>query len=202
MADRFSSFDDLSAAFANGIDYEIICLADGRDTSVVIMAPHGGAIESYTAELAREVAGTAWAYYAFRGKMHRGNQKLHIASTRFDEPQALSLLTRAVLAVVLHGASGSSPFTMLGGLHDSIRECLECHLRAAGFAVKHPSSSLAGLSSMNLCNRTSTGRGVQLELSRALRLLLRSDADRRSAFTAVVRRCVEQGCFQARTSFG
>jgi phage replication-related protein YjqB (UPF0714/DUF867 family) len=63
------------------------------------------------------------------------------------------------------------PLVFTGGLHHPLRRRIETALRARGFDVRrHTDPNLQGLDPRNLCNRGQTGRGVQLELSHALRL--------------------------------
>lgn len=64
-----------------------------------------------------------------------------------------------------------APVLFIGGLHQPLRCRVAAALRSRGFLVeRHPSPDLQGLDPKNLCNRGQAGKGVQLELSRALRL--------------------------------
>jgi hypothetical protein len=61
------------------------------------------------------------------------------------------------------------PETAIGGLDAALVAALTTTLTAAGFAVITTPSEIGGTAPANICNRTSTGAGVQLEMSRALR---------------------------------
>jgi phage replication-related protein YjqB (UPF0714/DUF867 family) len=100
-----------------------------------------------------------------------GNADLHITSTRFDEPVCLILLARSTSVVTMHGEdTNTSERVFLGGLDDKLGADIEDALEAAGFDVgKHPDPRLQGREPENICNRGTSGKGVQLELSRAVR---------------------------------
>lgn len=171
MADTYASFRELARHERAGIDYRIA--ARGALPSVIVVAPHGGGIEPGTSEVADATAAEALGFYAFEGLKPRGNGDLHITSTRFDEPVCLSLIERSQVVLTIHGEHGQAdgPLVFSGGLHQPLRRRIETALRARGFDVRrHNDPDLQGLDPRNLCNRGQTGRGVQLELSQALRL--------------------------------
>ena len=53
--------------------------------------------------------------------------------------------------------------------------------------VRPPDGGLKGGKVTNICNRGRSGRGVQLEVSRALRVALAENEARRGRFTGVIR---------------
>ena len=90
--DRYSSFEQLARHEREDVDY-CITIARRPSSTILILAPHGGAIESQTSEIARTVAGDDFNLYLFEGIKPSGNYKaLHITSHCFDEPRLLSLL--------------------------------------------------------------------------------------------------------------
>lgn len=93
------------------------------------------------------------------------------ASTRFDEPSALKLLSTSRRVVALHGeGSANRAVVFLGGLDAEVGAASQRELDAAGFTVRsHETPELQGRSPENICNRGQTRCGVQLELSRGLR---------------------------------
>jgi phage replication-related protein YjqB (UPF0714/DUF867 family) len=170
MADKYPDFDTLSRNEVSGVDYGIH-VRRARD-GFAIVAPHGGGIEPGTSELADAVAAEEFSLYAFEGLKRSGNADLHITSTRFDEPMCLALLAPAAVVVTLHGEDSDAPGegVFLGGLDDDLGPIIGTALQAAGFAVsRHPDPRLQGREPENLCNRGTSGKGVQLELSRAVR---------------------------------
>ncbi len=155
-----------------GRDFEIRMRI--RDSGIVVMAPHGGGIEPGTSELAEAIAGTDYSYYIFEGLKKSGNWRLHIPSTFFDEPQALRIAQNTPLALALHGFRGSVPAVYVGGRAREMGLILARRLSDLGFDVRF-GTRCRGLHRNNLCNRTMHGRGVQLELTRGLRLQLLAD---------------------------
>jgi phage replication-related protein YjqB (UPF0714/DUF867 family) len=169
MADKYPDFYTLSQNETSGIDY-IISLRQANNRFAIV-APHGGGIEPGTTELADAIASESLSFYAFDGIKPRGNVDLHITSTNFDEPICVILLSRTETVVTMHGegdAAGEGVF--LGGLDKELGESVEVALTAAGFTVRrHPNRKLQGLEPENVCNRGTSGKGVQLELSNSVR---------------------------------
>jgi phage replication-related protein YjqB (UPF0714/DUF867 family) len=61
----------------------------------------------------------------------------------------------------------------VGGLDETLGRCVTDELEADGFAVGiHPDGDLQGRDLKNLCNRGTTRAGLQLELSKGVRLTL------------------------------
>lgn len=170
MADNYPNFDALARSETAGVDYRILLRQAGGAFAVV--APHGGGIEPGTSELADAAAGEEHSFYAFEGLKRSGNAVLHITATRFDEPLCLTLIARSAVVVTLHGEHGTDDGegVFLGGLDDALGQRVRAALEARGFEVgRHPDPGLQGKEPTNLCNRGTSGRGVQLELSRTVR---------------------------------
>ena len=185
MADRYSSFFDLAANERLDIDYRIRVLDRGSDT--VILAPHGGWIEPETSQIAEAVAGSDISFYAFEALANGPHGHFHITSHRFDEPEAVSLVGRCGTAVAIHGRRNKGPDAVwLGGRATGLRDAVGASLREAGFKAEI-NERLPGLERTNICNRTHSGKGVQLELSRRLRSLLVADANLMQSFCEAVR---------------
>ena len=93
-ADDYKGFTDLVSAQVEGTDYRVHVRANAGST-VAVIAPHGGGIEQYTSDVARDVAGADFNLYLFEGIRQAGKYSaLHLASYRFDEPRCLELLSR------------------------------------------------------------------------------------------------------------
>jgi phage replication-related protein YjqB (UPF0714/DUF867 family) len=74
----------------------------------------------------------------------------------------------------------------LGGRGIVLRGAIGASLRDAGFEVK-PNKKLPGLHRANICNRTLSGKGVQLEIPQSLRRRLASEANILRTFCEAIR---------------
>jgi phage replication-related protein YjqB (UPF0714/DUF867 family) len=167
--DRFERYADLGKQFTEGVHFS----RTARDLggTILILAPHGGGIEPGTSELARSIAGEDLSLYLFEGLMPTAlqSQALHITSTNFDEPGCLTLLSKFRTALAIHGCVGTEPMIYAGGKDDELKDALIAELSARGYPVRPGTGRFAGIFPTNICNRTSSGKGVQLELSEGLR---------------------------------
>ena len=186
----YRSFRELSLHEVEGQGYRI--RIERRDPRVLIMAPHGGRIEPMTAEISEAIAGTDYSFYNFEGLKADGNGVLHIESHLFDEPRALNVVERADVVITVHGQMDQKDeFVMTGGLHTDLRLEIERQLQAVGFRTRLPTEGLMGTDPRNICNRGRLKQGVQLEASRKVRDLLRSERDRLREFAEAVRRAIK-----------
>lgn len=166
--DRFKSFAELKIHALAGRDY-LIDLRYAK-SGFAVMAPHGGGIEPGTALVADAIAGTDHSYYAFKGIRNKQNGQLHISSSRFDETQAMKLVRRSHTIITVHGCKGGKNLVYVGGRDTVLKKMVMAGLTLNGFkADGSPAISLKGLHPANLCNRGIRGRGVQLEITSALR---------------------------------
>lgn len=168
--DAYRSFGELSKTEKEDIDFRILTVRR-KGSGTVIVAPHGGAIEPGTSEVAMEVAGDDLSLALFEGiKPEGGNRRLHLTSTNFDEPRCVQLVLGADTIVAIHGEASAEPSVFLGGRDDKLGAQLKAVLKRHGYAVGiHGNTDLHGLSAKNICNRGRARAGVQLELSRGLR---------------------------------
>jgi len=174
MADRYPDFATLAAAHEQDRDYRIT--VQDRGTCVAILAPHGGTIEPETASIARAVAGDDLSFYLFEALRAGAHGDYHITSHRFDEPRALALVAGADTSIAIHGRKDDGTDTVwLGGRDEILRDAVGDALRAAGFGAAL-NTALPGVHPSNICNRTRSGTGVQLELPRSLRRNLAEDS--------------------------
>jgi phage replication-related protein YjqB (UPF0714/DUF867 family) len=187
--DKYRSFDALNRGEHKNA-FRIKCLVRAR--KVAVIAPHGGKIESWTSEIATSIAAQDYCLYCFEGIKQRDNWDLHITSTRFDEPQCLSLLSLCDRVVTVHGCDSDALIAYMGGLDRILRNSIREHLNAAGFVtdVHHDRPDLQGLNKHNICNRGRLGMGVQLELSYGLRTALIKASPAMGAFTEAIRRSI------------
>ena len=181
------SFKELADREVEGQDYRI--RVELRDAPVLIMAPHGGKIEPATSEIAEAIAGMDYSFYTFEGLKADGNSVLHIESHLFDEFCALQAVEKADIVVTVHGQIDQrDEFVMVGGLNDGLRSEIEPQLEAAGFKTRPPIEGLMGTDRMNICNRGKLKQGVQLEISRKVRDVLRANRDPLQTFGNAVRK--------------
>ena len=170
------------------VDYHIR-LRD-RGTAVVVLAPHGGAIEPETSLIAEAIAGEDYSFYAFEALKAGAHGAFHITSHLFDEPKALALVGNSVTAIAIHGRKNDGSETVwLGGRATDMRDAIGDALRKAGFSAG-VNKTLPGLHRDNICNRTRTGKGVQLELPRSLRRTLASDHRSLERFREAIRAAI------------
>ncbi|MER9455613.1 poly-gamma-glutamate hydrolase family protein [Mesorhizobium sp. M0478] len=188
---EYMAFADLAADKTQGVDYAFLVV--DRASTVAIVAPHGGCIEFGTSQLANAVAGEDFSLYLFEGlKPKRPHRELHIPSEYFDEEQCVQLVTKAQLAIGMHGrADREDPETIwLGGLGKELRDAIAVALEASGFKAITSGHRLPGEHKNNICNRGIGRAGVQLELPKTLRDALVANAERRALFSGAVRKAV------------
>lgn len=169
LAETFLSFKDLAGAYAEGIDYQIH-LSAGRSPTIAVVAPHGGAIEFPTSQVAAAIAGREFSLYSFEGIRIADNYPaLHLRSERFDEPRCLELISRCDRVVTVHGCTGVSQAVLLGGRDKALGVEIATALGAEGVYCKLDGHKFVGTDASNICNRGRSRAGVQLELTSALR---------------------------------
>lgn len=175
--DKYKNYKQLRWDEQEGTDYRIN-LREGT-SGIAVIAPHGGGIEPGTMELADEIADCLHTFYCFEGIKQTRNSDLHITSENFDEPQGISIVKKYKTVLALHGCKEDEEVVYLGGKDNDFKEKIKKALTQAGFTVeKSPRSSLQGKSRRNICNRSQSGSGVQLEISKGLRKKMFSDLTR------------------------
>ncbi len=163
----YRNFRELSRRHAHGRDYGLVWR--NRDSSILLMAPHGGRLEAGTDHIVRQAAGSTFSYYLFLAVMPGGNPVLHLASATFDEPRALALVVGHDTVIAVHGCRGWGEVASLGGLDLELKEEVALALEKRGIQVRREGHPWPGRHPMNICNRGRNGRGVQLELTWELR---------------------------------
>ncbi len=177
--DKYASFQTLASMERENDDFRIRPV--DRPTATVIVAPHGGGIERGTSEIAKAIAGGEYSLYLFEGLKADGNGDLHITSTRFNEPKCLRLIERSRLVIVVHGCANNrdKPHSIhMGGLDGETSGRIEDALQRAGFPTVRDVDT-PGTEPLNICNRGSSRRGVQLEIPEAVRALLFESLNRK-----------------------
>lgn len=169
--DRYANFAALSRDQRAGVDFAVR-LRWGT-SGVAVLAPHGGRIEPGTSEIARALAGREHTLYEFAGLKPTRNGALHLRSEHFDEPRALEVIAGSRFLIVVHGCTGTEDIIQVGGFLPFQRELIQT-LTGLGWAVAQR-PRFRGRHPHNLCNRLGPGRGLQLEVSAALRRRLTAD---------------------------
>ena len=188
MADRYASFAGLAANEQVEVDYRIRVV--DRGTPVVIIAPHGGWIEPGTSEIAEALADIDLSFYSFESLRNGPHGGFHITSHRFDEPQAIALVRNADVAIAIHGRKDDRGNAIwLGGRGTNLRDAIGLSLREVGFATEI-GDALPGLHLSNICNRTQSGKGVQVEVPLVVRRKLTSDPRLLATFCCALRSAV------------
>ena len=62
----YRGYADLAGQQVEGGDYKVHVRANGQ-SSVAVIAPHGGGIERYSSEIARAITGDEFNLYVFEG---------------------------------------------------------------------------------------------------------------------------------------
>jgi phage replication-related protein YjqB (UPF0714/DUF867 family) len=145
------------------------------DSPLIVIAPHGGAIESRTSEITSAIASTDHTQCQFKGKLPAGQNfpRLHVTSEHWDVEECLILIAQRTHALSIHGTSRPDKVVYIGGRDTATATELAAALRVAGFSVVQPApADLAGTSIHDFVNKDADGAGVQLELTLDLRIEL------------------------------
>lgn len=153
---------------------------DNAETQKIVMALHGGGIETGTSEIALAAAGYHPATLAasvdgyglhdlwlFEGLLPSRNGDLHVTASHYDEPIATKLVENAQRCISLHGCTDTQANgrIQLGGLDDELRDIVLEELDAAGIPAEITSDPmLDGSLPDNIANKTRTGGCAQLEM--------------------------------------
>lgn len=153
---------------------------DGEAAGLVVLAPHGGQIESYTdrqAELVRSgLLAKGVSMWRCKGWKRGGGayQRWHITSPEINEasfPRLQKIIERRfALAVAFHGfgeagilVGGAAP----GPLRNEIKAAIESAVAGSGIPVRipQPEEQYGGDDPRNIVNRLCEQNGVQIEQS-------------------------------------
>jgi phage replication-related protein YjqB (UPF0714/DUF867 family) len=169
IIDKYANFAELAETQIEGAHYRLRVVAKPR-SNVAVIAPHGGSIERRTSAIASAIAGEDFNLYLFEGLDPAGSfEVLHITSHRFDEPRCLNLISTCDTVVAVHGCAGAESMVMLGGRDRDLIERLGTAISTTGVRVLVDEHPYPGLHTSNICNRGRSARGVQIELTDAVR---------------------------------
>jgi phage replication-related protein YjqB (UPF0714/DUF867 family) len=159
---------------------------DNPEGQKIVLALHGGGIEPGTSEIALAVAGYHPATFAhatdcfglhdlwiFEGLLARCNSKLHVTSTNYNDPIALKLVQISKRCLSLHGLGdvAANGKIQIGGRDTELMGIALEELTAAGIpaAISNDDADTNGNNPENICNKTTSGAGVQLEMGESYR---------------------------------
>lgn len=153
-----------------GVAYDLTWTITG--SPLIVVAPHGGAIELRTSEIASAIAGADHTQCQFKGKLPAGQNfpRLHVTSEHWDVEECLILIRQRTHALSIHGTAKAGRIAYVGGRDTATGAEVAAALRAAGFSVVQPAPpDIAGTSPDNFVNKDADDAGVQLELTTDLR---------------------------------
>ncbi|MGO9485339.1 MAG: poly-gamma-glutamate hydrolase family protein [Rhodomicrobium sp.] len=187
--DKYDSFLALSKSKAISIDY-IVRIAK-QDSSVGVIAPHGGNIEIGTSQIAFAIAAQDFNFYSFEGLKPGSFRELHITSVNFDEPSCLKVVSVCDFVIAIHGMTGNDERVGMGGLDLILKQLIQVQLRSNGFEALEI-ERFAGVHPENICNRGRRRKGVQLEVSKALRKRLLQEEALLADFSNSIRLAIQK----------
>lgn len=177
QAPLYNSFDDLSASEVEGVDYRVLSEDKGKD--ITVFSVHGGGLSVGISEIVNALQTTNnYNYYLFEGLKGTDNNTLRITSTKYDEDDALSLITNSKNTVSLIAANETEKVVYVGGQNKLLSRLIKLHLSVSGFNVKDDTevpSRIAGIMNSNIVNMNMplvSGYkigGSQISVSRGLR---------------------------------
>ena len=119
---------------------------DNAETQKIVMAIHGGGIETGTSEIALATAGFNPAtlmpsadglglhdFWLFEGLLPKENGRLHVTASNYNDPIATELVQNARRCISLHGCTDrqANGKIQLGGLDFELRDIVLEELTAA-----------------------------------------------------------------------
>ncbi len=197
-ADHFDCFDAARCG-SRSLSSSAVCLRNRdytitntpRNSQVVVLSIHGGEIEPMTSTITQMLSNQyGWSRYDFKAHgtaqclEQRSNfETLHITAARFDDPDAIALVSRHLKAISIHGAGDLLRETIcVGGRNQAQIQAfikfIQHHQDKSPYLlqpINAPKSddkactALRGIDPLNIVNRNAHRAGLQLELSRSMR---------------------------------
>ncbi len=164
--DTYSDYNTLAANETLDQDYRI--RVQDLGSKITIAALHGGLIEPRTSLIAGLIADKTCNCYCFEGLKEKNNHQLHITSHRFDEPQALELVSSSDTVISVHACSDTKPIVYIGGLFEDLASRIQDAIESLNIEAARK-KRFSGTHPDNICNQGKRQKGVQLEFSRGLR---------------------------------
>lgn len=173
--------------------YHVVVDPSAPDMTMAVIAPHGGKIEANTDTialgLASELGLPSYALVAhattscldkYGGADRSNHRALHITSTHFNDSRAESVMYSVNRGLAIHGHNRANKICVGGktaALRNAFKSYYDTYTRAhspsgtrAVIATSDADcSGITGTASANISNRSSTGAGLQLEMSGTFR---------------------------------
>jgi phage replication-related protein YjqB (UPF0714/DUF867 family) len=187
LKDKYLNLSHLKCCERRGEDYLI--RSKHTDSNVLIISPHGGAIEEFTSNIASQISEATenpFMHFDFQGIKPEGNLDLHVTSTWYDDHHLKLMLGSAHVVCAIHGCRGEHEGILLGGLDTELKERVTSALSQSFPAIHDPPTHLRGISEKNICNQGCTGKGLQIELTFGFRQRLHVDDDAMDLFCKTV----------------
>jgi phage replication-related protein YjqB (UPF0714/DUF867 family) len=189
--DKYKNFQELSKNHKRDVDYRIE--ACDRASPFSVLAIHGGKTEPMTAEIARAIAGNDLNYYVFE-TLQQQAWDLHVTSNNYDEPAAVDMAGKSRACISIHGFKESHKRQVcIGGQNVKLKNLIFQNLQKTGLleqTTENPfTDKFYAEDKANIVNRCIEG-GVQIEISRALRDLLRHDPEKMKVFASAIRQSI------------
>lgn len=169
--DKYHRWEDLAAVEVEGTTYTTETISSGSAWAHI--APHGGSTQWMTQSMAKAVAEAEtqryWALISLRGSDTA--RDLFIGDTRFDNPDCVTQVGQSTYCINYRGVSDATsgstePLAQVSGLDTYNRDRIINALTAAGFSAV---ATTSGNDPASITNRTSSNKGVQINMNRALR---------------------------------
>jgi phage replication-related protein YjqB (UPF0714/DUF867 family) len=171
--DKYRNFEELRQSEVEGTDYRLVVIPRPK-SRIAVIAPHGGKIEPYSADIAEAIAGSEFNLYCFLGIKKQDNSDLHITSHNFDEPKCVALVKQQHSVVAIHGCSTAGERVFLGGRDKRLIADIADALRNVGIVGETHGHEFPGEMPTNICNQGATSAGMQIEMSMGFRKSKRS----------------------------
>lgn len=163
MADKYRNFREMKK-YESSNSYRID--SRERDGGIIILAPQAGLISVGTSEICMAVAGNEHSYYLFEGLKDPEATDLRLNCISFDEPGCNDMLGRSEFALSIIGYESEESFIVINGRSEEGRFFIGRQLESAGFLNR----KIQGEKPLSrhrkcVCNRTKSGKGIQVEIS-------------------------------------
>jgi phage replication-related protein YjqB (UPF0714/DUF867 family) len=148
-----------------------------KNSVITVTAIHGGKIEKMTSEIAQKIAGDRYNCYIIEGMLRGENwEQLHVLSTEFIDPRLEALLSKSATAISIHGYTSRKVAVTVGGNNEILKKLISARLERISIPVDYSTKGIEGASRLNFVNRCKH-KGVQLEISSALRNIVHDDLE-------------------------
>lgn len=185
----YRTMQELAFKEREGVDFTRTFV--DRNSSVVIVAPHGGNLEPGTSEIAERLADANLSVYCFNSLKPQTDESLHITSRLFDCLYCEQLVTKSEHVLTVHGCRGDFEAVFVGGKNRELGYELSRRFREEALIPSVPDPVYFGRDPKNICNRGSSGFGIQLEITTALRdRLVGEDAEIQRRFDSTVKQFI------------